>query len=244
MRFASFVSLLLLIAGAAQAKVFRNNYISFEMPDTWRCNLEQTEWVCRSESLKESKEAIIILTAKEVGPTDSFQQYEDRLNSSFQVTGRSGTPTPSKPSYKAKKIQINGQTWIDGLHLSSEVPNYFTRYMATIKEKIAVLITFSAHRNFYAKYSQDFFKSVQSLRVIASKNLLSRPDMGNLRPGTEMLGPGMHAGAMPADMTQVEDLNAKGKGKKKTLFLGLALVVGGVGAYFLLKGGKKTKRRR
>ena len=110
MKFAGLVPLLLLLSVATHAKVFRNNYISFEMPDTWRCNLEQTEWVCRSESLKESKEAIIILTAKEVGPTDSFQQYEDRLNSPFQVTGRGGVATPSKISYKAKKTQVNGQT--------------------------------------------------------------------------------------------------------------------------------------
>ncbi len=238
--------LLLLASTFGYAKVFRNNYISFEMPDTWRCNLEQTEWVCRSDSQKESKEAIVILTAKEVGPTDSFPQYKERLNVPFTVSGRGGSATPSKISYKAKEIRINDQTWVDGLHLGSEVPNYFTRYLATIKEKIAVLITFSAHRNYYAKYSQDFFKSVQSLRVIASKNLLSRPDMGNLRPGSDMLGPGIQAGAIPADLSQVEGMNQNrgGGNGKKILYLGLALAIGSIGGYFLLKGGGKKKRRR
>ena len=60
----------ILLSFSAQAKVFRNAYIAFEMPETWKCNLEQTEWVCRSEQNKESKEYIIILTSKEVCPTD------------------------------------------------------------------------------------------------------------------------------------------------------------------------------
>ncbi|RYZ85297.1 MAG: outer membrane protein assembly factor, partial [Proteobacteria bacterium] len=51
-------------------------------------------------------------------------------------------------------------------HLSSEVQNYFTRYLASIKGRIAVLVTFSAHKQFYTKYSQDFFKAVSTLRVI------------------------------------------------------------------------------
>jgi hypothetical protein len=51
---------IILLSFTAQAKVFRNAYISFEMPETWKCNLEQTEWVCRSEQTKEAKEAIII----------------------------------------------------------------------------------------------------------------------------------------------------------------------------------------
>lgn len=53
----------LLLSWNAEAKVFRNAYVAFELPDTWNCNLEHTEWVCRSQNDKESKEAIIILTA-------------------------------------------------------------------------------------------------------------------------------------------------------------------------------------
>ncbi len=80
----------ILLSFSAQAKVFRNAYISFEMPETWKCNLEQTEWVCRSEQNKESKEAIIILTAKEVGPTDSFPLYQTHLDAPITVTSRGG----------------------------------------------------------------------------------------------------------------------------------------------------------
>ena len=80
----------ILSSSLANAKIFRNAYISFEMPESWNCNLEQTEWVCRSEQGKEAKEAIIILTAKEVGPTDSLALYEGHLNTpmALQLRGR------------------------------------------------------------------------------------------------------------------------------------------------------------
>src|ERR1700692_2085030 len=168
-----FVFSLSVLTTTAQAKTFRNAYLSFELPNGWNCSLEQTEWVCRSESTKQSKEAIIILTAKEVGPTDSYPLYAAHLNSPITLNLKTGGTSQSKIVYKAKNVQINDQPWIDGLHLGSEVPNYFTRYLATIKGRIAVLVTFSAHKQFYTNYSQDFFKAVMSLRVIETKDLIN-----------------------------------------------------------------------
>lgn len=239
MKYRLFASLsVILLSFSAHAKVFRNAYISFELPEIWKCNLEQTEWVCRSEQTKESKEAIIILTAKEVGPTDSFPLYEAHLNSPIAVNLRGGGTNESKVVYKTKSVQINDQAWVDSLHLGSEVPNYFTRYLATIKDKIAILVTFSAHKQYYTKYSQDFFKAVMSLRVIASKNLLSRPDLGPIRPGSETLGAPIGS-AMPADMLQGEGLEEnKGSDKKKLLLAG-ALILAALGIVIYLRARKK-----
>lgn len=240
MKFRLFASLaVILLSFNAQAKVFRNAYIAFEMPETWKCSLEQTEWVCRSEQAKESKEAIIILTAKEVGPTDTFPLYEAHLNSPIAVSGRGGTGE-SKIVYKAKSVQINDQAWIDSLHLGSEVGNYFTRYLATIKEKIAILVTFSAHKQYYTKYSQDFFKAVMSLRVIASKNLAMRPDLGPIRPGSETLG-GTIGSAMPSDMLQGDGMEEGKGGSNKTMFLLGALILAALGAMIYLRAKRKKK---
>lgn len=235
MKYKLFASLAaILLSFSAQAKVFRNAYIAFEMPETWKCNLEQTEWVCRSEQTKESKEAIIILTAKEVGPTDTFPLYETHLNSPIAISTK-GVTQESKLVYKAKTVQINDQNWIDSLHMGSEVPNYFTRYLATIKDKIAILVTFSAHKQFYTKYSQDFFKAVMSLRVIATKNIGARPDLGPIRPGSETLGAPIGS-AMPADMYQAEG-NEK-TGSKKLLLAG-ALILAALGVFIFLKSKRK-----
>jgi len=234
----SLIALLpILLTTAAHAKPFRNAYISFELPPSWNCNLEQTEWVCRSESSKESKEAIIILTAKEVGPTDSFQLYEGHLNSPITMNLKTGGTAESKIVYKAKTVQINDQPWIDGLHMGSEVPNYFTRYLATIKGKIAVLVTFSAHKQFYTKYSNDFFKAVMSLRVIETTNLRNNPE---IRPGGGgALGPGSFQNAMPTDMANPDDMNGGGKGSGKLGLLAIALILAAAGVYIFLKKRKK-----
>jgi len=219
----------------AEAKIFRNSYISFELPDTWKCTLENTEWVCRAETEKESKEAVIILTAKEVGPTDSLDSYMSHLSTAQATAVKSGGGV-SKVVYPPKQVQITDTPWVDGLHMASEVPNYFTRYLATIKDKIAVLFTCSAHKDFYTKYSQDFFRAVQSLRVIATKDLLTRPESG-IRPGSETLGAPIGS-AMPSDLltggeSDSEDLG--GGGKMKLVYLALAVILAAAGGYVFIK---------
>lgn len=225
-----------------EAKVFRNAYVSFELPDTWKCNLEHTEWVCRSESSKESKEAIIILTAKEVGPTDSFAAYTQHLGTPQPAQGKAGGPM-SRVVYPPKQVKINDHVWIDGLHMASEVPNYFTRYLTTIKDKIAILVTLSAHKNFYTKYSQDFFKSVMSLRVIADANLISNPTAGPLRPGGDTIGiPGTVGmpGDMGGDALPIgEGEGGAGGGKTKTLFFGIAFILAALAGYVFMKMKRK-----
>ena len=56
------ILLLLSLALPAQAELFRNAYVSFELPPNWACKLEKTEWVCTSKYAKNVKEAIIVLT--------------------------------------------------------------------------------------------------------------------------------------------------------------------------------------
>jgi len=216
-----------------QAKVWANAYINFEIPDRWKCILEQTEWVCRSEDSAESKEAIIILTAKEIGPTDTFQLYEGHLSNPISVPLRNGGASTSKVYKKPEYNQIQSLKWIDGFHLSSEVPDYFTRYLATIKEKIAVLVTFSAHKNVYAKYSSDFMKAIQSLRVIASKSLTSGAGTGVRSTNEAFFGAN---GLMPSEPLPNELPTKK---KDKTLFIALAAIIAALGIFIFLKARKR-----
>lgn len=234
-----FFAIFFLLCQTTTAKVFRNAYLAFEMPDHWNCSLEQTEWVCRSGDSKEAKEAIIILTAKEVGPSDSFQIYETYLNQPIKVKIRSLAGDQSKIIYKSKNSQINSHAWIDGLHLGSEVPNYYTRYLATIKESVAILVTFSAHKDFYTKYSQDFLKAVMSLQVIATKNLLARRDQNGIRPpGTETFG--APSQVMPLDIVQSGLDDAKRPRRNNSIkFLGIALILLAIGIFFYLRAKKK-----
>lgn len=227
------------------AKLFRNAYVSFELPEkTWSCSLEQTEWVCRSGDPKSSREAIIILTAKEVGPTDSLDAYLKHLGSPQPTAFKTQANSTSKIVYPSKLVMINDHNWVDGLHLASEVPNYYTRYLATIKDKIAVLVTLSAHANHYTRYSKDFFKTVQSLRVIATKNLLAQPEMGPIRPSGETLG-GSLSSVVPSDMLMGEDFEGSfgetNASTTKSLILAVAFILALLGGYLILKGKGKKK---
>lgn len=219
---ACFLLSILLFALSSNARTFKNAYISFEMLDTWKCNLEQTEWVCRAEDPQEAKEAVIILTAKEKGPTDSFPIYENHLNTPITTTTKTGTSLTSTVTYKAQQNRINDHIWLDGLHTNSEVQNYYTRYLATIKDQIAILVTFSAHTKYYQKHSGHFINTIKSLRVIASKDLLSRPDLGPLHGSSETLGSGIGQ-AMPADLLAADDMGSE----TKKGFLGNETVLGG-----------------
>jgi hypothetical protein len=210
------------------------------MLDNWKCSLEQTEWVCRAEDPQEAKEAVIILTAKEKGPTDTFPLYEAHMNNPITTHTRAGTTLTSNVVYKAQQNKVNDQVWLDALHTNSEVQNYHTRYLATIKDQIAILITFSAHNRFYAKHSTNFNNTIKSLRVIASKDLLNRPDVANLRGANEILGGGIGQ-AMPADLLASEDGHSgsnKGLFKNKAV-LGIGLLIAAALIYILLRLFKK-----
>jgi hypothetical protein len=231
-----------LISFNAQSRTFKNAYISFEMQDNWKCNLEQTEWVCRADDLQESKEAVIILTAKEKGPTDTFPIYETHVNSPINSISKAGAALTSTVKYKAQTIKINDQPWLDSLHGDSEVQNYLTRYVATIKDQIAILVTFSAHNKLYAKYSPNFDKTIRSLRVIATKDLMSRPDLGPLAGAGETLGAGIGQ-AMPTDMLAADEVTSSSKKSlfKNDVFLGALLFLLALLIYIGLKVYQKKK---
>ncbi len=230
----------LLMSSLSQAKVFRNAYISFELPPNWKCHLEETEWLCRSQYRKQAKEAIIIITAKEVGPSDSFGAYKRHLKTPRLVRNHKGQNSQSK-IYHVKEEKINDHTWVDGWHLGSELPSYYTRYMTTLKDRIAILVTFSAHKKFYTRYSKDFFSAIKSLRVIASKGLLNRPSIGSIRPGSETIGSpighimGQELGEDDGDLEN--DLNSSSS-NTSDLILGLALLLIAIGGYLFYKKRK------
>ena len=223
----------------AESRTFKNAYISFEMVDSWRCKLEQTEWVCRSEDPQESKEAVIILTAKERGPTDSFPIYYDHMNKPMVMIQKNGTTGQSTITIPPKELSVNDQKWLDSLHVNSEVQNYYTRYLATIKDDIAILVTFSVHNKYFAKHSANFMNTVKSLRVIAPKDLTSNPSAGPLRGSGETIGASIN-GAMPSDLLAGDDEMSDGRSGRggpfeNKLFLGFIILILVIMAYVGIK---------
>jgi hypothetical protein len=225
--------LILTSPSLSHATLFQNSYVSFELPPSWQCNLDGTEWVCISQYAKQSKEAIIILTAKEMGPTDSLVNYETRLKTPRELNDKTGKIVPSK-ILQVKNRMINNHPWVDALHQGSEIASYYTRYLATVKDKIAILVTFSAHQEHYTKYSADFLKAVESLRVVAAKDIMntgannSMPVKSNETIGSEIAQPqAFDGGAPPPEPTSGGDMKVK--------ILALAVLLAALGIYFWRK---------
>lgn len=224
----AFSILLIFISSAAIAATFSNQYVSFELPDNWSCKLEGTEWICVSQLEKQAKEAIIILTAKELGPSDNLQAYKTHLSTPRTLDDGKGKSVTSQV-LSVKENKINGHTWVDGMQLGSEIPSYYTRYLATTKDRLALAVTFSAHKAHYTKYSQDFLKGVQSLRVIASRDLLT-PRVSPVSGANERIG-GATVDPIPLGNPIPLPAEPKAPGLMRYL-LGLILILGAVGYYF------------
>jgi hypothetical protein len=156
---------LLVVRGATSvhAGEFANRFIRFTAPSGWRCDLSGTEWVCQQKDNERSKQAIIVIAAKEQGDSDSLDQYEAHLKQprTFTMDGR----TLTSRVIGVKRRTIGTLTWIDSLHDESEIPGFVTRYLATVQDGVAVLFTYSVRRERQAEYQDGFDQLVNSLKV-------------------------------------------------------------------------------
>ena len=110
---------------------------------------------------------------------------------------------------------INNHPWVDGLHNGSEVTTYFTRYLATVKDRIAILVTFSAHRSIYTKYSKDFISAIESLRVTANKDTLGKAPSIGARKGKESIGQPIPPSPITSDNVPAEGSGGPGRMRQR-----------------------------
>lgn len=140
----------------------RNSYFEFALPAGWSCERAGTETVCRPPGAP-PHDAIIILTAKHRGASDSLQAYLEHLSRPIPRTD-GDRQVPSRVE-AARTRTIGRFEWADGLHYESELPAYFTRYLGTVTAQLGVLITFSAHRSVADERLKELERCVQSLRI-------------------------------------------------------------------------------
>jgi hypothetical protein len=225
--------------GAAHAAKFSNQFVEFELPAQWQCNLEGAEWVCQSLNEQKKRDAIIVLAAKLKGDQDSLDQYTTYLKAPKIYTSVQGKSVKSDPKY-AKPLTINQQPWVDSLHLESEIPGFYTRYLATVKADIGVLVTYSINKDKYQQYLPEFENMVRTLKVFRKAGGINvSPQNSNLFANS----------APPADSTVFQGAIPEGGNeapKKKqdddTFIEGLAAAVAVVA--FLLWKKKQRDRDR
>ena len=152
-------------APKAHASKFANQFVEFELPSGWVCILEGAEWVCQNQQdANKKKDAIIVLAAKIQGDQDSLDQYIGYLKNPKSYTTPQGKQVTSEVRYAQNK-SIGEQSWVDALHLESEISGFYTRYLATVKDGIGILVTYSVNKNKYQEYTAMFETMVKSLKA-------------------------------------------------------------------------------
>lgn len=157
----------------AEAKTFSNQFIEFQLPEKWECSLDGTEWVCQSTDEQKRRDAIIVLAAKIKKPgMDEIPVYKKHLEEKQNYTSVGGDSIVSEPRY-VKELDISGKTWVDALHLQSEIPDFYTRYLATVEADLGILVTFSVRKDKYDEYGPDIDTLVKSLRAFRKPGALN-----------------------------------------------------------------------
>jgi hypothetical protein len=179
---------LAVLLGAAPALALNTAYVNFEHPDGWKCELSQGVWICQSTIEPDRKESVVLSIATMRTEWDSLDNYLEYLKKPRPVQDEDGNQLTSKVTY-ARKRNINGVEWIDSLQYNSELPGFWARYLATVQDKLAILITYIVSDEFYQKLAPQFEKMVASLKPNAELNVNHLTEQGtNPLPWSEKNG--------------------------------------------------------
>ncbi len=227
----------------AEAKRFTTKYCEFELPSGWECALEGSEWVCQSENAERKKESIIILAAKTRGEQDNLDEYMAYLKKIKEYNLPGGKKQVSEPK-TTKLSRINEHQWVDALHLASEVPGFYTRYLATVKEDLGVAVTFSVTKDLYSAYQPIIDKLVSTLRVFRQK---ANADLSSLRSGKSQ-DPNFADATFNPSATVDMQINKTQKRQKGTgdeeMMLIIAIIVIGAIVVIVMKRKKKGTNKK
>lgn len=226
-------ALLLTLPSLAEAKTFSNQFIEFQLPEKWECQLDGTEWVCQSTDEQKKRDAIIVLAAKiKKAGMDELPVYKAHLEKPAQYQSLSGETITSEPRY-VKEVQISSRPWIDSLHLQSEIPDFYTRYLATVEADLGILVTFSVRKDKYDEYAPDIEAMAKSLKAFRKPGSINETGgLGDIKsPEDVIFTPGSQQGQVKGQ---------KGGGDDSAMMLLLLLIVaGGVGFVIWKKKQKK-----
>jgi hypothetical protein len=149
-----------LVTPVAQAERFVNSFIAFTLPQGWACEQEDDTFVCMPPAPQDKPvAAVMILAAKFAGPQDTLAAYLQHLEH-HPAAAKAGAVLAAP-----KLVTIGDTLWVDGVLFEAELPNYVTRYLATSREGLAVLWTFSAHQTEYDRYVAAALQSIHTLSL-------------------------------------------------------------------------------
>lgn len=174
-----------------RADALTTAYVSFEHPDGWQCELSQGVWICQSTLPTDRKESVVLSIAAQATEWDSLQNYEVYLKRPRRIQDEEGKSLTSQVTYTRRR-QINGHEWVDSLQKNSELPGFWTRYLATVHQtkasRLAILITYIVSEARYSKLAPQFERMVASMKPKADFDTTIASKQEQILPGSQVLG--------------------------------------------------------
>ena len=222
-----FAFLTLFFSFTGESKTFRSQFMRFELPQNWDCKQEELDWACQPDNLAERNEVILVIVTKTVDENDdNFDRYENILKTPKNMRDLLGNSYMSQVKY-TRRLTIMDQVWVDSLHFGSEIPGFFTRYLASIKEKVAGLVTYSVAETAYPKWATEMDKVVNTLKIqFDPKAFAELKDKG----GSPLLGQRGSARRLPPSLEDIQEgRNNEEEESPMTKILAFLVILGAVG---------------
>ncbi len=157
--------LVFLLSTVSFGKSFQTDFLRFNLPEGWSCVKEEIDWVCQPDSLKQRSEALMVVVVKAVNEIDdTLEKYESILKETRELRDLAQKEYTSQVKYVSRK-KIKDREWVDSLHLGSEIPGFYTRYLASINQKVAGLVTYSIAESVYPKYAEVLNAMIDSFEL-------------------------------------------------------------------------------
>jgi hypothetical protein len=153
-RFLLLAGFLLTLSVQSRAEVFESTFLKFRLPDGWKCKFEEDVFTCQPPLPKGQKHSmLIIVTAKYQGEGDTLPDYMIHLRTPGTIDG-------PKINNSIGKV-----AWVEATLLDSELKGYYTKYLTTVWDGVAILVTFSVHKDSYPRFQSLIAPCIQSMEL-------------------------------------------------------------------------------
>ncbi|HEX4408060.1 MAG TPA: hypothetical protein VH206_04725 [Xanthobacteraceae bacterium] len=142
---------------------FRAGSFEFDLAPGWWCEKSGTEIVCNPPG-QAPRPAIAIIALKERGSNDNLQDYEDHVKKPVERTDSAGKHGTSTVLF-VRRTQLGHAQWVEALHNGSEIPDYFTYYLATNNSYLGILVTMTVHKDFQKTYVRQLNDMMSTLNL-------------------------------------------------------------------------------
>jgi hypothetical protein len=179
-----------------------------------------------------------VIVAKAVNEVDdTLEKYKEVLSQGRAMRDLLGNSYKAEVKYVREK-KILDRTWIDSLQRGSEVPGFYSRYLASINERIAGLVTYSIAESVYPKWASVMDQMVDTMVLTYDPKAFE--EAMNTGPGSLLANRGKtrdrFAPTLEADSKAGEDKSGLGGSQ----IFGILLALGAVGYIVWRRKQKKA----